>query len=118
MESNALPFDADVERYDYGDCSEQNVPEAERLSDEICRDREQELEEEEFVNGIINMSDEAKKLRSACGRVSYYDMDVKHIGRMTGVEFRIEFLSDCKELTEHSIISAESAFSDTQIEII
>lgn len=109
------PYDAAFDRYGYGDCGNLVVQGTRTAMDSTVQEEEAELEEDQFLNGIINMSDEVRQLRQARGRKSYYNMEVKHTGRTTGVE--IKFMSDCKQLRHEPLISTKSALQDASVEI-
>lgn len=85
------------------------------VSDSQGEQETPELEEEQFVHGIINMSKEVRELRKARGRQCYYDMEVKNVGLMAGVQ--IKYMSTCKQMKHVPIITADNALQDARVEI-
>lgn len=116
-EGEILSFDAGLERFGYGETSDIAVPETVRATDvDFMNGGEVKLEEGDFVDGIISMSQAIRRSRLVRGRKSYYDMDVIHRGLMTGVE--IKFMGDFDRVLDGSIISTHSAFADAQAKIL
>lgn len=109
-------YDAGFDRYGYGGRADRTVPGTVQPEEMTTDTSEVELEEADFVNGITNMSTEVRQFRNQRGRRNYYDMDVLHRGKLTGVEIR--FMSECRHLEVGPIITAESAFLDAQAEVI
>lgn len=103
VEEGQLAFDTGMERYGYVDSSDLVVPGATRIREDDCDSEGEHLEEEDFVDGIINMSQEIRELRNAHGRQSYYEMKPIHVGTVTGVE--IKFMGKYKDVTQDPIIT-------------